>query len=333
MQFQLLTVPLERVVDNFAAVSYCWGSAKRNHSLPLSNGACIAITETVESLLSHICTNDEDLIWIDAVCVNQNDASEKSSQVQIMKDIYRSARRVSVWLGVESKESEVTLKLARYSTAFTNKESESRIDDIEEGFKWFGALLQLPWWVRVWVIQEFCYARRLIFHYGRFIMPESFIAQNFQMISRHNSARFFRYGEKGFSIDGSKFFEKLIGLKNSIDDNDNRTDLDQLYTEFALSTSSEPRDRIFALLNVAKSSEHIRCIIPDYLSETRDVFVHAMGCMLPIKWYPYLLELAGTASKRKTYGTKPLPSWVIDFASGLSSLRPLSTNHQGTSES
>ena len=38
-------------------------------------------------------------LWVDAVCINQNDSTEKSRQVAMMSIIYKSARRVICWLG------------------------------------------------------------------------------------------------------------------------------------------------------------------------------------------------------------------------------------------
>ena len=38
-------------------------------------------------------------IWADAVCINQNDLDERSSQVNIMSDIYSGAKNCQIWLG------------------------------------------------------------------------------------------------------------------------------------------------------------------------------------------------------------------------------------------
>ncbi len=38
-------------------------------------------------------------IWADAVCINQNDLNERSSQVTFMGDIYKSAKGCQIWLG------------------------------------------------------------------------------------------------------------------------------------------------------------------------------------------------------------------------------------------
>ena len=38
-------------------------------------------------------------MWADAVCINQNDLDERSSQVSIMSKIYKDAKKCQIWLG------------------------------------------------------------------------------------------------------------------------------------------------------------------------------------------------------------------------------------------
>lgn len=50
-------------------------------------------------------TEDRRLLWIDAICINQQCDKEKTSQVKIMGQIYRNAARVIVWLGDETEDT------------------------------------------------------------------------------------------------------------------------------------------------------------------------------------------------------------------------------------
>jgi hypothetical protein len=43
--------------------------------------------------------DQEVLLWVDALCINQEDAVERANQVKMMGKIYGRARRVTVWLG------------------------------------------------------------------------------------------------------------------------------------------------------------------------------------------------------------------------------------------
>jgi len=64
-----------------------------------------SVTENLHSFLSYFSRTNmrgEDL-WVDAICINQSDENERSSQVNLMSTIYRAARRVLVWLGKEDQ--------------------------------------------------------------------------------------------------------------------------------------------------------------------------------------------------------------------------------------
>jgi Heterokaryon incompatibility protein (HET) len=43
----------------------------------------------------------ETLVWIDALCINQDDPHEQASQVKLMRSIYKQATTVRIWLGPE----------------------------------------------------------------------------------------------------------------------------------------------------------------------------------------------------------------------------------------
>lgn len=45
-------------------------------------------------------------IWVDAICINQDDDAEKSRQVREMDQIYREATSLFIWLGQSDTVSE-----------------------------------------------------------------------------------------------------------------------------------------------------------------------------------------------------------------------------------
>ncbi|GIZ45998.1 hypothetical protein CKM354_000914100 [Cercospora kikuchii] len=87
----------------YDAVSYTWatenGDASLSHFM-LLNGLRLNITKNLAEGLRRLRSRIESKqLWIDAVCINQCDLTERSSQVAIMFDIYRLARNLIVWLG------------------------------------------------------------------------------------------------------------------------------------------------------------------------------------------------------------------------------------------
>ncbi|KAK0713942.1 heterokaryon incompatibility protein-domain-containing protein [Lasiosphaeria miniovina] len=78
---------------------------------------CCSIRSQSESLAvalagvrAHNAPNDF-TIWADAICINQSDLAEKSSQVALMSSIYSSAARVVGWLGEAAGESNYAIEL------------------------------------------------------------------------------------------------------------------------------------------------------------------------------------------------------------------------------
>jgi hypothetical protein len=61
------------------------------------------ITENLFQLLYRFRRKDRDrVLWADTICINQADIAERGSQVTMMRDIYKSAWRTLVWLGLSS---------------------------------------------------------------------------------------------------------------------------------------------------------------------------------------------------------------------------------------
>ncbi|KAH7306119.1 heterokaryon incompatibility [Rhexocercosporidium sp. MPI-PUGE-AT-0058] len=64
------------------------------------NGVSVAVTQSLHSALQRLQTPDGSrLMWIDAICINQDDSEERSIQVTLMREIYLRAQAVIVWLG------------------------------------------------------------------------------------------------------------------------------------------------------------------------------------------------------------------------------------------
>ena len=80
----------------YTALSYCWGDAKDRADITV-NGWCISVTRNLENALRHMRNVDQDtIVWADAICINQQDATEKSVQVRLMGNIYSNGMRKSI---------------------------------------------------------------------------------------------------------------------------------------------------------------------------------------------------------------------------------------------
>jgi len=104
-------------------------------------------------------------MWIDAICMNQTNNLERAQQVGIMKDIYKKAMHVVIWLGKETAEDADTFNLlSRFEKLFKAKgmvpvgvvENHRLELPAENSEEWttLVRLFQRPWFQRIWVLQE-----------------------------------------------------------------------------------------------------------------------------------------------------------------------------------
>lgn len=99
--------------EPFLALSYVWGDPNPP-SLVNVNGQSLQITGNLAAALENLQHEDEEIaIWIDAISINQSDAVEKTAQVQLMRQIYKSAKEVIIWLGPSTPQTDATIQQIR----------------------------------------------------------------------------------------------------------------------------------------------------------------------------------------------------------------------------
>jgi hypothetical protein len=100
------------------------------------------------------------LLWADAVCIDQQNLQERSDQVRLMASIYSSAIRVIVWLGEEADDSALAFaSMEEVAILLLRSRDHERLGPIglhcyssnSRLLKSFTALLERPWFDRVWV--------------------------------------------------------------------------------------------------------------------------------------------------------------------------------------
>jgi hypothetical protein len=83
----------------YEALSYAWVDKARDKPLRLE-GQEFNVTLSAWSALKALRCNDRlRILWIDAICINQDDLEKRAAQVKLMGTIYRQASSVRVWLG------------------------------------------------------------------------------------------------------------------------------------------------------------------------------------------------------------------------------------------
>lgn len=109
---EFVSKPVDIAADKasyyYEAVSYVWGQKanpvnitfKQKDDTTGSTLSALEITHNLSEALLHLRHEDVPRsVWIDAICINQNDNNEKSHQVRMMGDVYKKASKVVAWLG------------------------------------------------------------------------------------------------------------------------------------------------------------------------------------------------------------------------------------------
>jgi hypothetical protein len=77
-----------------------WQTTVRHNSIQLRAGDLLQVTWYLKETLPYIVKHCETgFLWIDQICINQDDLLKKNHQVSVMRNIYSSCASVIVWLG------------------------------------------------------------------------------------------------------------------------------------------------------------------------------------------------------------------------------------------
>ncbi|CAN9259054.1 unnamed protein product [Alternaria alternata] len=181
IQITLETFDLDSKTQ-FTALSYVWGDEKSPCKITC-DGHKKPVRRNLWGVLSQLRKQRFDsLLWVDAICINQNDKEEKSFQVAMMRDIYKRAAKVIFWLGEQERYDEDAVNLMRgFFKRYPHRLDleKSRVKTLEEmGFsysdqRWAGwaSLFRRPWFGRAWIVQEFLNAKTSVFVSGELEIP------------------------------------------------------------------------------------------------------------------------------------------------------------------
>jgi hypothetical protein len=93
----------------YEALSYAWGSSEKPEHI-IVNEKPFMVTQNLFEALQNLRIEDEDrVLWIDAICIDQNHYKERNHQVRHMASIYREAERVIFWLGSSTYETDLLI--------------------------------------------------------------------------------------------------------------------------------------------------------------------------------------------------------------------------------
>ncbi|KAH4059143.1 hypothetical protein HBI24_242860 [Parastagonospora nodorum] len=288
-------------LPKYEAISYTWGNTNLLHSLHMGgNGNFLKVTTNCFHALRHLRRADSDrALWIDAICINQMDLNERGHQLKTMNMIYEMASTVVIHLGEETRGSRILFKeLAKAEAEFSETGQCNRKPPSNTIIGELEALIQRPWFRRIWVLQEvsgnpslavMCGSARIsmgaleacLYGYRNFRVIEDVVPLPIRLWSRQ------RLEVEG-SIATIHLWHQLV--------------LSRTYL------ATDPRDKVFALRSLLpKELRSSMDYLIDYTASTEQIFIKTAMCLLP------RIGLHLLITGRHPHSLS-MPSWIPDFS-------------------
>jgi hypothetical protein len=274
----------------YKAVSYTWadedGTISRSKAIAVGRfWDLMPVTANCEAALRRFREVDEDVVlWIDCVCIDQDDQQARSLQVRKMRDIFANATEVLVYLG-NTSAFDLAFDAFEFDRARTTAGSQESLRN----------LFDHAYFHRAWVVQEIANAPYAILHSGNRSLSWS-------VMERKKLAA----------------FEVLDSVPEWVHDLYNRqlcnstSDLDRLLSSTSACRASDPRDKIFALFGLLLDLNAYG-ISANYSLSVQEVYTGITAFMLTSHSAVQVLALCSPGAA-KQYS---LPSWVPNWNHAL----------------
>ena len=243
----------------YVALSYAWGDPADRGSL-CCNGQKLYVTKNLQKALQKFQQMGEKLVlWIDAICIDQSNLEERSSQVQMMRQIYQCSHETFVWLGPASSDSDMAMEFMDelYDLMRSKKWRLDSSDVVLVGSfpydspKWLALenLVKRPYFGRAWIVQEISASKSVIMFCGSAFIQWETVELISDELGRHR-------------IHNRATPYLLISLRRTIQKED-RIGILRLLNRTRRCQATDTRDKVYALLGLAEDVQ-TPDVTPDY---------------------------------------------------------------------
>ncbi|EEU35267.1 uncharacterized protein NECHADRAFT_88090 [Fusarium vanettenii 77-13-4] len=317
----------------YIALSYTW----HEKSLPnlfrpvLINEKYLAVSLNLWNFLQNYRqTAGERIIWIDQICINQDDQDERVQQIGQMCAIYERASMDVFWIGepdehtedvMDMLESLNRLEMSHLASGHRHPGIDALLNPIYmhavglpvyPSSKW-GALMHFisrSAFERAWIIQEVAVSQNTAIFCGLLVLPfdilgraATFLVESFWITHLHGQYKVSR---------ATGFLTVMMNCRLRHQQGE-RQSLDLLLASTRRFKATMPVDKIFALMNLSESrrSEPLPPLLqPDYRKSVvevfRDVTLHLIS--------RGSLDVLSGIEDAKFRHFHQLPSWVPDYS-------------------
>lgn len=280
-----------------------------------------------EALQALRLSNKTCRIWVDSVCINQEDTDDRTNQVKRMTQIYRDALGVFIWLGLSTTTTSVAVdlihdlnakgpSLLEYSKGVnfigTEVLREMGLPTPTGDPQWIALdqFLSQSWFGRVWTIQEAAVSKQATVACGQCRIHWNLLVEACYVARKANLTGF-------RDILSQRGYNRVLRIGNyqhsQSGHNPNMFTLEDLLCLERSALATDDRDKVFSLLGLA-SDIYLQgqdTIAPDYNTTAASVYIQVASWLARRNKSLRFLGLAGALLSQGRY---LLPSWVPDWS-------------------
>ncbi|KAK4448859.1 heterokaryon incompatibility protein-domain-containing protein [Podospora aff. communis PSN243] len=327
----------------FEALSYCWGSPEAGLSPIYCNGKRFNVTKNLKMALNNLRPSQgERVLWVDAVCINQEDKEECARQVLKMGDIYGRATNVVIWLGDSSAACRASFSILKtFSGLYENSEGvavqyeelKKKVSSVpiegypgstsfESAFSLVQEMAEMEWFTRMWVLQEVALAKSVSLVCGQHTLPwdtfergmlvRALVAtrdrRSFSSLSRELDLRLLKIVELRMALITAKLDRSILTLLN----------------QFREHKASVPADKVYAISSLTDTMLSSIGLQVDYSISTAEFYTDLARGILQNRSAGGLDILSVPRANSDLAGE--LPTWVPDWSDDAGGARPLAAS-------
>ncbi len=288
---ELFHVSLDDKDARFIAISYVWGDPLETREILVNGQVHLVTINCWEILCAHSCIPEYEgiPIWIDALCINQDDVAEREREVLRMHKIYpRGLLEISLGMCADDmvamQNDELAIKaLETLAKGFTSDVEDDEDDDdnsndsvgmeredggsdseaedentINNSLEHIYHFLNKPWFSRMWIVQEFALGSDipsiLIWGYG-YAIDAIILANACWELSHWNASVL--TGERIVLLIGVARYLRLSLATELLSSQDPSYDdiFLRLLCIYRDQLASDPRDKVYSLLKLLQISD------------------------------------------------------------------------------
>jgi hypothetical protein len=325
IQCALRTVNLDDD-EEWEALSYVWGEPTAEKNITISGLLC-PVTPNLYAALRRLRLTTKCSVWIDQLCINQQDNDERATQVAMMREIYRTCSRCLIWFGeldhlsydYSEQDAEAVFDFFTVVAAakgppsdgdlpilFHDTDAGRRARTAFEAFSMYGN----PWWSRIWTIQEAIIPESAVFVWGRLRLDRDVVFRAALRLRGSVMTRIFSTQFRKQRVLYIPLLRRVLyPIRGFLHYKNGEKPLD-LMMRWRHRDSRDPRDKVYALLGLMPAH-----VLPCALRCSYEISASTLfqgATMDLMRRERGLRPFLGSAEIRHV--TPDLSTWAIDFA-------------------